>query len=124
MKFFSENHLQLSGVVAARIGQGVRDLPPFTGYTSSIVLLWRPGATYSRTMTLDCVDQDTGRCRISQDHDDWSRLRVLQVLMADSEPGDEPTTSSADQSAAEPGSEVDRLSTIPEEDTQDSEVAR
>merc|ERR1711873_113852 len=122
VKFFAENHLQLTGVVAARLGHGVRELSPLKGYVASTVLLWRPGATYSRIMTLDCVDQDTGRSRISQDHDDWSRLYVLQVLMADSEPGDDPNPAVTSGTAVEPESDLNQLTPIPEEDSQDSEV--
>ena len=114
VKFFAENHLQLTGVVAARLGHGVRELPPLKGYTSSMVLLWRPGATYSRIVTLDCVDQDTGRSRISQDYDDWSRLFVLQVLMADSEPGEELNQAVTSEPAAGPESDPSQLTTIPE----------
>eukprot|EP00974_Lingulodinium_polyedra_P103042 9975493-Lingulodinium_polyedra.AAC.1 len=48
VKFFAENHLQHSNVVSARIGAGVRELPPLRGFIGAIALLWRPGSTYAR----------------------------------------------------------------------------
>jgi hypothetical protein len=47
-KFFGENHLQLTNVVAARIGRGLKELPAIKGYSSSIVIIWRPGGTYNQ----------------------------------------------------------------------------
>ena len=38
IKFFGENHLQLSNIIAARIGRGIKELPSIKGYASSIVI--------------------------------------------------------------------------------------
>eukprot|EP00974_Lingulodinium_polyedra_P003843 361216-Lingulodinium_polyedra.AAC.1 len=48
VKFFAENHLQLSNVVSARVGLGVRELPPLRGFIGATTLLWRPGSAYAR----------------------------------------------------------------------------
>jgi hypothetical protein len=45
VKFIGENHLQLSNVVAARIGRGLKELPAIKGYSSSIVIIWIPGGS-------------------------------------------------------------------------------
>merc|ERR1712004_367235 len=42
IKFFAENHLHLSNVVSARVGKGLKELPPIKGLTGAIVVLWRP----------------------------------------------------------------------------------
>eukprot|EP00974_Lingulodinium_polyedra_P044902 4307654-Lingulodinium_polyedra.AAC.1 len=48
VKFFAATHLQLSNVVSARIGMGVRALPPLRGFIGAFTLLWRPGSMYTR----------------------------------------------------------------------------
>ena len=88
-----------------------------------MIVLWRPGVTYSRTVIPDCVGQDTGRYRIHVDHEDWSRLFVLQVLMTCSEPEEEPGTGATAPTATEQASDLGQLSTIQEEESQDLEVA-
>ena len=52
IQYFATNQLQLPNVVSARIGIGLRELPSAKGYTSSTVLLWRPGSTYARITEL------------------------------------------------------------------------
>ena len=87
VRFFAENHLCLENVVAARIGNGVREIPMIKGYTSAVTLLWRPKATYTRFIESESVRVDSesniiSRLRISNDHADWSQLRVLQFLLS------------------------------------------
>ena len=48
VKFFGENHLHISNVVAARVGEGLKELPAIKGYSSSSVIIWRPGGTYNQ----------------------------------------------------------------------------
>ncbi len=76
-KFYAENHLQLTNVVAARAGRGIRELSALQGFSRSTIILWRPGATYTRIIELEA---DT-RYRMYQEHDEWPQLRVLQLLM-------------------------------------------
>ena len=84
VKFFGESHLQVINVVAARIGKGLKDLPAVKGYSSSIVVVWRPGGTYKQFIEpsnaeLHIVD----RVRFDLERADWAQLRVLQLLMTD-----------------------------------------
>ena len=51
VKFFGENHLHLSNVVAARVGRGLRELPSIRGYAESMVIIWRPGGSYMQLLT-------------------------------------------------------------------------
>ena len=82
VKFFGENHLQLNNVVAARICRGLKELPAIKGYSSTIVIIWRPGGTYNQFIEpsktgLHVVD----RVRFDLERADWAQLRVLQLLM-------------------------------------------
>ncbi len=52
-KFYAENHLQLTNVVAARAGRGIRELSALQGFSRSTIILWRPGATYTRIIELE-----------------------------------------------------------------------
>ena len=54
-KFFAENHLQLGNVVAARVGRGIREFSALQGFTSSVIIMWRNNATYTRI-----VEQESG----------------------------------------------------------------
>ena len=101
-------------MVSAKVGLGLRELPPVKGFTGSTVLLWKPGSTYARIVELECVDGATGRLRISQDQDDWSQLRVLQIFTADAPVEPENALNPPGHRAP---SEDNRegLSTIPEE---------
>ena len=121
IQFFAKNHLQLSGIVSARIGLGVRELSSLKGYTKSVVLLWRPNSTYARIIELDCANGHTDRLRLAHEHDDWTQLRLLQLFMSDDYVGDHDaaagtrTTSSGGQGASSSSSSGGDLSTIPEE---------
>ena len=53
------------------------------------------------------------------DHEDWSRLFVLQVLMTCSEPEEEPGTGATAPTATEQASDLGQLSTIQEEESQE-----
>ena len=83
VKFFGENHLQLNHVVSARIANGVQDLPAIKGYTHALVLMWRPHSTYTRFVEMDGRNGQIDRLRIKAENNDWSQLRILQILMTD-----------------------------------------
>ena len=114
IKFFGENHLNLSNIVAARLGRGLKELPAARGYASSIVVIWRPGGTYNQFLE-PVTDSPSaiGRVRFNE-RPDWNQLRVLQLLMSSdttavAEAGENRTTESAQNDGGS-----DRLSTIPE----------
>ena len=78
VKFFGENHLHLNNVVAARIGRGLRELPAIKGYSSSVVMVWRPGGNYNQFIEPEKEGQCmVGRIRLSLTRSDWQQLRVL-----------------------------------------------
>ena len=117
-KFFGENHSQLSNIVAARIGRGLKELPAIKGYSHSIVIVWRPGGTY--TQFIEPTKAETrvvDRVRFDLERADWTQLRVLQFLMTE----DTTALSEIDgshQTEVEPAHgeahTEGRLSTIPE----------
>ena len=124
IQYFASNQLQLTSVVSAKMGLGLRELPSAKGYTGSTVLLWKPGSTYARIIELDCTRDTVGRLKISLDHDDWPNLRVLQLLMADS-PVETPEYTPPPVSGerwlnTRSATSHEALSTIPEESEQDS----
>ena len=43
VRFYAENHLQLTPVISARTGRGLRKLPAIRGYAGAVTLLWQPG---------------------------------------------------------------------------------
>ena len=81
VKFFGENHLHLSNVIAARIGRGLKELPPIKGYASSMVIIWRPGGPYVQFLEPSKHDaHHVERVRFDMERTDWAQLRVLQLL--------------------------------------------
>ena len=87
VKFFGEDHLQFNNVVAARSGRGLIDLPAIKGYSSSIVVVWRPGGMCKQFIEpsnagLHVID----RVGFDLERADWAQLRVLQLLMTDGVP--------------------------------------
>jgi hypothetical protein len=85
-QFFGENHLQLNNVVAARIGKGLRYLPAIKGYSSSIVIVWRPGGRRTYNQFMEPIKIETrvvDRVRFDLERADWTQLRVLQFLMTE-----------------------------------------
>eukprot|EP00974_Lingulodinium_polyedra_P077323 7485869-Lingulodinium_polyedra.AAC.1 len=67
IKFFAENRLHLSNVAGARIGMGLRELPPIKGFHGAVCILWRPGSTYTRISEhVAELDQSLGRIRLHQ----------------------------------------------------------
>ena len=71
-------------MVSARVGLGLRELPPTKGYTTATLSLWRPGSTYTRIV--ESPGDGNGRIeriRLRQERDDWQQLRALQILMMD-----------------------------------------
>ena len=70
--------MQLNNVAAARVGQCIRELGKLKGYTSSLVMLWKPGASYARIIEME-GGSIVEKLRINADHDDWQQLRVLQL---------------------------------------------
>ena len=80
VRHFAENQLHLSGVVSARIGQGVKTLHAIKGYSSAVVVLW--------SCKYDCllIDQVStspnmvDALAIHKIYTNWSYLRVLQIL--------------------------------------------
>ena len=117
VKFFSENHLHLSNVVAARIGRGLKELPPIKGHAGSMVIVWRLGGSYVQFLEPSKHDgRHVERVRFDMERADWAQLRVLQLLMC------EDVAAVADASGGrqtEAGTAPDdlsanRLSTIPE----------
>ena len=121
VKFFGENHLHLENVIAARIGRGVRELPAAPGYSSCVVLVWRPGGNYNQFLELDRTDDEkVGKIRLAMIRDDWSQLRFIQLLLTDNtsalaEVGEGGRTA-PDNASAHGG----QLSTIPEGSHEDS----
>ena len=68
---------------------------------------------------LECLNGTIGQLKISQGHDDWSNLRVLQLFMADL-PVDPPVNApSSTGLEVRDGLSHEGLSTIPEESEQD-----
>eukprot|EP00974_Lingulodinium_polyedra_P025990 2509543-Lingulodinium_polyedra.AAC.1 len=93
----------------------VRELPPMRGFIGATTLLWRPGSTYARIIEQAPEHgQALGRVRLQQEYDDWSRLRVFQLLMVDDTAGiiDSGGIRQAEADAAP--SDMERLSTIEE----------
>ena len=71
IKFFGENHLQLSNIIAARIGRGIKELPSIKGYASSIVIVWRPGGSYNQFLEpTDFGTNVVGRVRFDLERPD------------------------------------------------------
>ena len=85
IQFFSTNHLQAAGAVAAQMGLGLKSIPPIRGYDGATVVLWRPGGTYMRTIEQRADSRGTiGRLNIHADCNQWARLRSLQILYSGS----------------------------------------
>ena len=118
IRFFAENHLQMGGWITARIGRGLKELPQIKGFSRSLILLWQPDSTYARIIEAESVQDCVGKARLNTDHDDWTKLRVIQLLASDVQEVDvdEQNTVGA------PADEIeDQLSTIPEEDADGAE---
>ena len=111
----AENHLHVSNVVGARIGIGLRELPAMRGCHSAVCVLWRPGASYTRFAEhVSGADGCLGRVRLQQEHDDWTRLRVLQLLMVEDVAAVADAGGSHSTEATAAPSDAGRLSTIEE----------
>ena len=121
VRYYAANHMQMGYVAAARIGRGLKELPALRGYSSALTLMWKPFSTYARIVETKPDSQGViGRIRIMNDYDDWSQLRVLQLLTADaSSEEDENTRPNGESRASEGG-----LSPIPEESIADSDSSR
>ena len=84
-------------------------MPAIKGYSKAVTLMWRPFSSYARITELEAVSGSIPRLRIASEHEDWTHLRALQLLTADT---------SADDEGKQPPQEDrsdGRLSTIPEE---------
>ena len=81
VNFCVENHLQVSPVISARTGRGIRLVPAIHGYTGAVALLWHAGRTHTSIFE-QAADENSviGPLRLSQDHKDWQPLLVLQIL--------------------------------------------
>ena len=119
IQFFGENHLQLINVVAARIGNGIRHLPPIKGYDRPVTIIWRPNSTYTRLIETESVDNTIGKIHLSRECDDWSSARVIQLLMTNDTSAladiDQKRYHDEDSPETPTSPDTDRLSTIPEE---------
>ena len=135
IRFYAENHLRVGPVVGARLGKGIHDLAPVAHFTEAIVLMWKPGQQARRITELKAENNVIGKLHIAQDHLDWQNLRVLQLLLgaeeveiahddlrgshraeAEEHPGGSHRAETSDAQSSH------RLSTIPEELSDDSQV--
>ena len=130
IKFHAENKLNVENVVAARIGMGLKEFTQPSGFTRSILILWRPDkAGYRLIETSKNPKLQHGKLRLHQEYKDWQHLRLLQIftepdLMSVSEETDYQQAINEGQQVEVDSSlgDANRLSTIPEENSQDVSI--
>ena len=91
-QFLAENHLHIPNVVAVRLSNGVKDLPSITGYSHSVVMLWRPGRAYQQFIELEADPSRGSRAaeagggsvlpslRLAAHDNNWPHVRAVQFL--------------------------------------------